>query len=117
LCVVFAGDARLPERFRHADLQPIGSRIRRRLNFEAAEREELLACLDHLLDAAGNPSLMTSELKTTLAEHSAGNNRIMTKLADELLAAAIERNQAQLDEKLYLEVFAPPPPKKAARKK
>jgi len=117
LCVVFAGDARLPERFRHADLQPIGSRIRRRLHFDAAERDELLACLDHLLDAAGNPSLMTSELKTTLAEHSAGNYRIMTNLADELLAAAIERNQAQLDEKLYLEVFAPPAPKKAARKK
>jgi hypothetical protein len=60
---------------------------------------------------------MTSELKTTLAEHSAGNYRIMTNLADELLAAAIERNQAQLDEKLYLEVFAPPAPKKAVRKK
>src|SRR5215470_4790015 len=31
LCVVFAGDARLPERIRTAELLPLGSRIRRRL--------------------------------------------------------------------------------------
>ena len=31
LCVVFAGDARLPERLRTAELLPLGSRIRRRL--------------------------------------------------------------------------------------
>ena len=31
LCVVFAGDARLPERLRSAELLPLGSRIRRRL--------------------------------------------------------------------------------------
>src|SRR3954471_2497330 len=29
--------------------------------------------LDHLLDVAGNPSLMTSELKATLVDHAAGN--------------------------------------------
>ena len=31
LCVVFAGDARLPERLRSQELLPLGSRIRRRL--------------------------------------------------------------------------------------
>lgn len=108
LCVVFAGDARLPERFRAPDLLPLGSRIRRRLKIEPASRDELLACLDHLLDAAGAPQLMTSELKATLAEHAAGNYRVMMNLGDELLAAAAERELPRLDEKLYLEFFAAP---------
>src|SRR5262245_3677112 len=55
LCVVLAGDARLPERLRSPELLPLGSRIRRRLMIEHASREELCACLDRLLDAAGNP--------------------------------------------------------------
>ena len=63
LCVVFAGDSRLPERLRTPELLPLGSRIRRRLNLDYASRDELLACLDHLLGAAGNQSLMTSELR------------------------------------------------------
>jgi len=108
LCVVFAGDGRLPQRFRHPDLLPLGSRIRRRLHLDFATRDELLACLDHVLEVAGNPALMTSELKATIAEHAAGNYRVMMNIADELLGAAAERNLSQLDEKLYLEVFAPP---------
>lgn len=110
LTVVFAGDARLPERFRAADLLPIGSRIRRRLKIEPASRDELLACLDHLLDAAGAPQLMTSELKATLAEHAAGNYRVMMNLADELLTAAAERDLPRLDEKLYFDLFSTPTP-------
>ena len=116
LCVVLAGDARLSERLRHPDLLPLGSRIRRRLHLDYASRDELLACLDHLLETAGNGALMTSELKATLAEHAAGNYRVMMNIADELLAAAAERDQGQLDEKLFLEIFAPPPPKKSRRK-
>lgn len=117
LCVVFAGDARLPERLKHPDLLPLGSRIRRRLHLDYASRDELLACLDHLLEAAGNPALMTTELKATLAEHAAGNYRIMMNIGDELLASAAERNQAQLDEKLFLDVFSPPAKKKPVRRK
>lgn len=117
LCVVFAGDNRLPERFRKEQLLPLGSRIRRRLTLEYASRDELLACLDHLLEAAGNSALMTTELKTTLAEHAAGNYRVLMNLGDELLAAAIERDLAQLDEKLFFDVFAPPQPKKTAGKR
>ena len=114
LCVVFAGDARLPERFRSADLLPLGSRIRRRLTLDYASRDELLACLDHLLAAAGNPSLMTSELRVTLADHAAGNYRVLMNLADELLAVAADRELARLDEKLFLEVFAHNPKPKIA---
>lgn len=117
LCVVFAGDARLPDRFRAPDLLPLGSRIRRRLKIEPASRDELLACLDHLLDAAGAPQLMTSELKTTLAEHAAGNYRVMMNLGDELLVAAAERDLPRLDEKLYFDLFAAPIPPRAGAKR
>jgi type II secretory pathway predicted ATPase ExeA len=119
LCVVFAGDSRLPERFRHPDLQPLGSRIRRRLHLDYAPRDALIACLDHLLDAAGNSALMTTALKTTLAEHAAGNYRVMMNLGDELLTVAAERGLPQLDEALFLDVFAPPTAGKraAARKR
>jgi general secretion pathway protein A len=114
LCVVFAGDARLPERLRDADLLPLGSRIRRRLTLDYASRDELLACLDHLLAAAGNSALMTSELRVTLADHAAGNYRVLMNLGDELLAVAAERELARLDEKLFLDVFAQSPKPKPA---
>lgn len=90
LCVVFAGDARLPERLRAPELLPLGSRS---------------SCP---WAAAGNPSLMTSELRVTLAEHALGNHRILMNMADELLAVAVERELPRLDDKLFLEVFQQP---------
>ena len=118
LCVVFAGDLRLPERFRTPELLPLGSRIRRRLVLEYASRDELLACLDHLLEAAGNPSLMTTELKATVADHAAGNYRILMNLCDELLALGADTGAQRLDEKLYLEAFEKPAkPRGAAKRK
>jgi general secretion pathway protein A len=118
LCVVFAGDMRLPERLRSPELMPLGSRIRRRLTLDYASREQLLASLDHLLAYAGAPTLMSTELKSTLADHAAGNYRVLMNMADELLAAALERELPKLDEKLYLDVFAQAPrPKAVAAKK
>jgi type II secretory pathway predicted ATPase ExeA len=114
LTCVLAGDARLIERLRLPDLLPLGSRIRRRLVLDYASRDELLACLDHLLEVAGNPSLMTTELKATLADHAAGNYRVLMNLADELLSTALDRDLPRLDEKLYFETFGQFPPKKAA---
>lgn len=108
LCVVLAGDARLPEKLRREELVPLGSRIRTRLATEHASRDELLASLAHLLDCAGNASLMTPQLRHTLCDHAAGNYRILTTMAAELLAAAAQRELPQLDEKLYLEVFGQP---------
>jgi general secretion pathway protein A len=108
LSVVLAGDGRFVEKLRRDDLVPLGSRIRARLVFEPATSEDLLACLKHLLAQAGNPSLMTKELQATLADHAMGNYRAMTTMADDLLAAAAEREQTQLDEKLFLEVFGGP---------
>lgn len=108
LCIIMAGDARLIEKLRREELIPLGSRIRTRLATEFASRDELLACLDHLLVGAGNASLMTPQLRHTLCDHAAGNYRILTTMAAELLAAAAQRDLPLLDEKLYLEVFAQP---------
>lgn len=119
LCIVFAGDGRLAERLRQPDMLPLGSRVRRRLVLEHASRDELCACLDHLLDAAGNPGLLSTELKVTLAEHAAGNYRVMMNIGDELLAAAVERDLPTLDEKLYFDVFQPSqkPPRQPSKKR
>jgi general secretion pathway protein A len=108
LCIIIAGDARLIEKLRREELIPLGSRIRTRLATEFASRDELLACLDHLTAGAGNASLMTPTLRHTLCDHAAGNYRILTTMAAELLAAAAQRDLPVLDEKLYMDVFAPP---------
>ena len=110
LSVVLAGDGRLADLLRREDLLPLGSRIRIRLALEYASREELQACLGHLLSTAGNPTLMTPELVHTLCEHALGNYRVLTTMAAELLAAAAQRELPQLDEKLYLELFVQPRP-------
>jgi type II secretory pathway predicted ATPase ExeA len=109
LTVVFAGDARLTHKLRRDELLPLGSRIRTRLPMDYAAIDDLMACLKHLLTAAGNPSLMTAELMKLLCDHAIGNYRVLTGMAAELLAVAARRELAQLDEKLYLEVFGSPP--------
>ena len=108
LSVVLAGDRRLTDMLRREDLLPLGSRIRTRLVLECASREQLLACLRHLLASAGNSKLMTAELMATLCDHALGTFRVMTTMASELLAAAAQRELPQLDEKLYFELFAAP---------
>lgn len=115
LSVVLAGDARLTDRFRHEDLLPLGSRIRTRLTLDYATPEELRTCLKHLLTCAGNAKLLTPELAATLADHAAGNYRTLTTLAGELLTVAAQRELSQLDEKLYLDVFAPPQPPRTTK--
>lgn len=115
LCVIVCGDKRLMDRLSSPELLPFGSRIRRRLQLDYAEHDELLACLEHLIDAAGNSALMTDQLKATLVEHAAGNYRVLMNLCDELLLLAAERDLATLDEELYLDAFAPPTKSKRRR--
>jgi type II secretory pathway predicted ATPase ExeA len=115
LSVVLAGDARLTDRLRQEELLPLGSRIRMRLAMDYATSEELQACLTHLLDSAGNPTLMTEALKTTLCDHAAGNYRALTTMAAQLLMAAAERKLDQIDDKLYFDVFTPDTRKPARR--
>jgi general secretion pathway protein A len=106
LSVVLAGDARLTDKLRSDELLPLGSRIRIRLAMDYASAEELDACLTHLLESAGNATLMSAALKATLCDHAAGNYRTLTTMAANLLTVAAERDLATLDEKLYFEVFA-----------
>jgi general secretion pathway protein A len=107
LTVVLAGDGRLTEKMRHGDLRPLDSRIRLHLTMDSATCEELNVCLNHLLEKAGNPTLMTEALKSAICDHALGNYRAMTTIAANLLTVAAERDLHQLDEKLYFDVFAP----------
>lgn len=113
LTVVLAGDGRLVERFRSDELLPLGSRMRVRLALDRAAAEELQDCLRHALAKAGAPKLMTPELIATLCDHASGNHRALMNMAGELLAVAAQREAIQIDEKLFLEAFAPPTPAEA----
>lgn len=107
LTVVLAGDGRLPDRFRHPDLIPLGSRIRTRLVLDYAARDDLERVLTHALKQAGAPDLIAKGVRASLVEHAAGNYRVMMTSAGELLMAAVEKDVGQIDESLYFEVFQP----------
>jgi general secretion pathway protein A len=107
LTVVLCGDARLTQQFRRDELIPIASRIRVRLSLDYLAPKELLDWLRHVLEQAGNPQLMNPELMATLAEHAAGNLRVLATMANELMALAASKELSQLDQKLYLEAFTP----------
>lgn len=108
LTVVLCGDTRLGEHLATPALAPLDSRMRPRLPLESAPVAELAAFLRHILDQAGAPRLITPGLAETLSEHAAGNFRVLCGLCSELLAAAIEREVKQLDEKLFLEITSVP---------
>jgi len=111
--VVLAGDQRLLERFRCDELLPLGSRMRVRLSLERSTPQELQQCLQHALQKAGAPKLMTPELINTLCDHAQGNLRAMMNMAGELLALAAQREAHQIDEQLFFEAFAPNAPTQA----
>jgi type II secretory pathway predicted ATPase ExeA len=117
LTVVLAGDRRLTESFRSPELLPLGSRIRVRLNLEAASAEDLATALRHALQAAGNPELMTAGLIDTLTAHAAGNHRLLMNLGAELLAAAVRDKLPRLDEQLFLHVCGAPAPRSAGKRR
>lgn len=117
LTIVLAGDMRLADKFRQPDLLPIGSRIRTRLVLDYASHDDLKAVLRHALKKAGAPHLMTDGLQATLAEHAAGNYRVLMTMAGELLMAACERDLVSIDEKLFLELFQPRTTNRRAKRK
>lgn len=99
---------RLPERFRTEALVSLGSRIKLRMLLEPYDRTVLLDYLEHGLAQAGAPHLM-KPTKETLVDHAAGNLLILNNLAMELLARGVHQEVAQLDEKIFLEIFARQP--------
>ena len=111
ITVIFAGNIALQERFRTTtSLLPLGSRIRKRILMEHQSSDQLLDCLNHQLEQAGNTLLMTEPLKQTLCDHALGNYRMMNVMSHELLEVASQKKQKQLDEQLYFDVFAKMPP-------
>ena len=109
LTVVLAGDDRLCAQLESPELVPLASRIRTRLRTEALSAADLLKCLQHLLETAGNARLLTPGLQQTLCEHAAGNLRLLLNMANDLLVTACNQNLETLDDKLYLQVFSPEP--------
>ena len=113
--MVLAGDQRLTERLKTPELVPLGTRIRTRLALETSTKNDLLTLLREIMTRAGNPKLMTEGLIETLAEHSAGNPRILMSLAADVLSLATKKESPTLDESLYLDAF-PPPTRQAPKK-
>jgi len=108
LTVVLCGDDRLLHRLRSEELLPLESRIRFRMSMEAVSKEQLTLFVGHCLENAGNQTLMTKAVIESLAEHAGGNYRTLTNLANELLNAAIRKDVANIDEKLFFETFSHP---------
>lgn len=106
LTVVLTGDMRLPERFRSSSLLSLGTRLRVRLTLEPLSKDQLLDYIEHTLNEAGAPRLMSDPLRRTLAEHASGNLRLLNSMAEELLVAAVTRELPQIDEKLFIEIFS-----------
>ncbi|MGA8910169.1 MAG: ATP-binding protein, partial [Acidobacteriaceae bacterium] len=106
LTTVLAGDGRLAERLRADEFLPLASRMRVRMAIERATPQELQDCLRHALRQAGAASLMTPELIATICDHAQGNPRALMIMADELLAAAAQRDARQIDETLFFEICA-----------
>jgi len=109
LTTILCGDDRLTDRFRSRNLLPLGSRIATRLVLEPYEKEVLMDYLDHALESAGAPHLMTQGLKETLCEHAGGNLRLLCNLGHNLLMAGCDREATKLDEKLFFDVFSQRP--------
>jgi general secretion pathway protein A len=108
LTVVLAGDGRLVERLRAEEFLPLASRVRARLVLERMPPQQLQDCLKHLLQEAGAPNLMTPEVIAALCDHAQGNLRALMIMADELLAAAVQREARQIDQALFFETCAAP---------
>ena len=97
---------RLPERFRKAELLALGSRVHVRFHLTPYDRVQLTRYLDHAIDRAGAPHLLTKELKEVLADHAGGNLRVLNNMAAEILLRGAEQGAKRLSEKLFLETFS-----------
>lgn len=106
LFTILCGDNRLPERFRSADLLPLGSRIGTRLVLSPLSPEQLQGYLKFALEEAGNSQLMTDQLIQLLSAHAANNLRAVNQMAAELLMAAAERELPRIDETVFFDLFA-----------
>ena len=105
LTILLAGDSRLTNSFKDVNLIPLGTRIRTRLVMEPLMKSQLIDLLTESVNRAGNSKLLTPDLAETLAEHAAGNPRVMMNLAAECLALGLQNEGSELDQKLFFQLF------------
>lgn len=104
--VILAGDRRLLDHLAAPDLAPLASRLGARCALEARSPEELQDLLRTLLEAAGNPALMTDEVLEACCRHAQGNCRSLMHLASELLEqACADPHCTLLDAALFNRLF------------
>ena len=80
--------------------------MRVRMKLEPLGRHDLLNYLDHAICQAGAPHLISKALMEILVDHAAGNLRVLNTMAAEMLLEGARKEMAQLDEKLFLEMFS-----------
>lgn len=105
LTAIVAGDERLSARLNTPEMLPIQSRIRTHLQLGYAEPEQLHAVLDHALQKAGRPDLITDDVKRALSTHAHGNLRAMMTMADHLLSHILQYELDRIDEQVFFDVF------------
>jgi hypothetical protein len=76
--------------------------------------KKLHACLTHLLDSAGQPTLMSEPLTATPCNRRRRQLSHADHHGGSPLDGAAERNLSQLDEKLYFEALTPTPSRRSA---
>ena len=87
LSIVLAGDGRLAEKLKRDELLPLGSRVRIRLTMEYASRDDLMACLEHLLTTAAH----SHADDTAAARHAVRSRRRQLQGVDHHERTAAER--------------------------
>ena len=108
MTTILCGDEQLLDKLREKALLPLESRIRTRLHLCPWDKNTLKCFLQHALESAGAPHLLTGGLQATLVEHAGGNLRALCTTADTLLRQGAQRKLKILDEKLYLEMYGQP---------
>jgi hypothetical protein len=83
----------------------LGGRIKTRIQTESVSKPLLTEQLTDVLTKAGNPTIMTKDLKKTLIDHSGGNWRVLTTMAGEILIETIAKNQTQMTEDIFFELY------------
>ena len=106
LTVVLGGDGRLNDRLQSPQLHPLATRIKTRHQLSIWSVPDLMQLLEHNLEEAGNPKLITSSAMKLIAEHASGSPRRMNYLANELLLFATEHKSKTIDEQMFLTLFS-----------
>ena len=117
LTVVLSGDRRLLEKLQTPDLMPLAGRIRTQLRLKALDVEELKHTLTHVLEQAGNATLIDKDVVGSRCDQAMGNSRTLMNAANDLLAAAVRDKRDRIDQELFFEVMDLQPRDKRRRRR